>query len=218
MGEDLASWSERRRATRVPVRGTAILQSHAGALRGTVENLSRSGALLHVVAEPMHRDHELELRLIDGSGTISARTVRIEPDHARDGWRIAISFDRVDPAMRASIDASIDAALSAARRRPILVLDPDEPRRRRLMDRLVDRGMTPLAPRTPLETIDLLTRAQLQISVCMMTPGADLETVLADSFPWVTASAITDDVDATVTRAVETWATTPVARLGVAIG
>ncbi len=164
----------------------------------------------------MHRDHEIELRLIDGSGMISARTIRVEPD--RDRWQIAVAFDRVDPAMRSSIDASIDAALSAARRRPILVIDPDERRRLRLMDRLVDQGMTPLAPRTPLEMIDLLTRAQLQISVCMMTPTADLETVLADSFPWVTTSAITDDVDATVSRAVETWSTTPVARLGVAIG
>ncbi|CAN5776619.1 hypothetical protein BH11MYX3_BH11MYX3_18460 [soil metagenome] len=218
MGEGLASWSERRRAMRVPVRGTAILQSHAGALHGTVENLSRSGALLHVLGEPVHRDHELELRLIDGSGTISARTVRIEEDQVGAGWRIAVAFDRVDSAMRASIDASIDAALSAARRRPILVIDADDARRVRLMDRLIDRGMTPLAPRTPLEMIDLLTRAQLQISVCMMIPGADLETVLADSFPWVTTSAITDDVDATVSRALETWSTTPVARLGVAIG
>ncbi len=216
MGEDLASWSERRCAMRVPVRGTAVLHAHAGHLHGTVENLSRSGALLCVPSQPLHRDHEIELRLIDGSGMISARTIRIEPD--REGWRIAVAFDRVDGALRVSIDASIDAALSAARRRPILVIDTDEPRRQRLMDRLVDRGMTPLAPRTPLEMIDLLTRAQLQISVCMMTPFADLETVLADSFPWVTTSAITDDDDATVSRALETWATTPVARIGVAIG
>jgi hypothetical protein len=91
------------------------------------------------------------------------------------------------------------------------------PRRTRLIDRLVDRGMTPLAPRTPLETIELLTRGQLQISVCMLPPDTDLATVLADSFPWVTTSEITDDLDATVTRAIDTWSATPVARLGVAI-
>ena len=218
MGDHLASWAERRRAMRVPVRGVAVLHAHAGPLRGTVENLSHSGALLTVEAEPVAFDHEVELRLLDGSGTVSARTVRVEQLHPDAGWRIGVAFDRVEPAMRASIEASIDGAVSAARRRPILVIDANAPRRTRLIDRLVDRGMTPLAPRTPLETIELLTRGQLQISVCMLTAGTDLATVLADSFPWVTTSEITDDLDGTVTRAIDTWATTPVARLGVAIG
>ena len=217
MGDDLVSWSERRRAMRVPVRGTAVLHAHAGPVHGTVENLSRSGALLSVAAKPLELDHELELRLDDGCGTVRARTVRIEDAHPRQGWWIAVAFDRVELAMRESIDASIDAALSAARRRPILVIDAHEPRRTRLIDRLIDRGMTPLAPRTPLETIDLLTRAQLQISVCMVEAGTDLETMLADSFPWVTTSEITDDLDGTVARAIDTWSTTPVARLGAAI-
>jgi phosphatidylserine synthase len=53
----------------------------------------------------------------------------------------------------------------------------------------------------------------------MMPPGAsELAGVIADSFPWVTTSDITDDLDGTVARAIETWSTTPVARLGVAIG
>ena len=217
MGIDLASWSERRRSMRVPVRGTAVLQAHAGPVHGTVENLSHSGALLTVPARPSDDDHELELRLLDGGGTVGARTVRVES--RSDGYRVAVVFDRVDPAMRASIANAIEAALAAARHRPILVIDDPGPRRAELIDRLVDRGMTPLAPRTPLETIDLLTRTHLQISVCMLPPHrADLATVLADSFPWVTTSEITDDLGDTVARAVETWSTTPVARIGVAIG
>lgn len=217
MGVDLASWSERRRSMRVPVRGTAVVQAGAGPVRGTVENLSHTGALLFVPVRPLEDGHDLELQLIDGAGIVGARTVRVEP---RNGaFRVAVVFDRVDPAMRASIASAIEAALAAARRRPILVVDEPGPRRAELIDRLVDRGMTPLAPRTPLETIDLLTRTHLQISVCMLPPGrSDLASVLADSFPWVTTSEISDDLGDTVARAVETWQTTPVARIGVAIG
>ncbi|MBA3452482.1 MAG: hypothetical protein H0T42_05225, partial [Deltaproteobacteria bacterium] len=53
--------------------------------------------------------------------------------------------------------------------------------------------MTPLAPATPLDAIDLLTRAELHISVCLLAPGfgvgsTDLATSLSDSFPWVTTT------------------------------
>ncbi|MBL0219020.1 MAG: PilZ domain-containing protein [Myxococcales bacterium] len=203
---------------RVPVRGTAVLHAHAGPLHGTLENLSRSGALLQLETEPVDPDHELELALVDGRGTIGARTVRVEPAPRDQGWWLAVAFDRVDPEMRGSIEAAIETSLAAARERPILVIDSHEARRTRLIDRLVDRGMTPLAPRTPLETIELLNAAHLTISVCLLTRGADLEDVLADAFPWVTTSEITDDVEATVARAIDTWCATPNARFGIAIG
>jgi hypothetical protein len=38
-----------------------------------------------------------------------------------------------------------------------------------------------------------------------------------DSFPWVTTAEITDDIDASVARAILAWDETPFARLGVAI-
>jgi hypothetical protein len=213
----LSSWSERRRSMRVSVRGTAVVQAGHGPVRGTVENLSHSGALLAVPAWPVDQDHDLELQLHDGGGVVGARTVRIE---SRNGaYHVAVVFDRVDPAMRASIASAIEAALAAARLRPILVIDEPGPRRTQLIDRLIDRGMTPLAPRTPLETIDLLIRTNLQIDVCLLPPErSDLASVLADSFPWVTTSEISDDVGDSVARAIETWQTTPVARIGVAIG
>ncbi len=135
---------------------------------------------------------------------------------------IAVAFERVEPRIRAAIDTAIDHALSAAKRRPILVIDDQAQRRSTLIDRLVTEGMTPLAPRTPLEAIDLLTRSQLHISVCLLAPGfglasSDLATILSDSFPWVTTAQISDDLDDTTSRAVAAWAATPVARLGVAI-
>jgi len=222
MVDDQGSWAERRCAMRVPVRGIVVLHADHGSLHGTVENLSQTGALINVASEPGVLDHELELRLADGAGWLTARTVRVEQIAPRATWRIAVAFDRVEPEMTAAIEAAIVSAVSAARRRPILVIDDHAGRRTQLIDRLVDRGMTPLAPRTPLETIDLLTREQPQIGLCLLAPGfgvvsSELAGVLADSFPWVTTSEITDDLDHTVDRAVEVWSTTAGARLGTAI-
>ncbi|MGN6105854.1 MAG: PilZ domain-containing protein [Kofleriaceae bacterium] len=212
---------DRRRALRVPVRGIAVLHAELGPLHGSLENLSQGGALVNAPGYPVDRALEVELRLAEGRGWVTAHTVRLEPFAKR--WRVAVAFDRVEPAMRDAIDASIHAALSAARRRPVLVIDDRSERRASLIERLSDRGMTPLAPRTPLEAIDLLTRAQLHVSVCLLAPSfgvpsTDLAAILSDSFPWVTTAEISDDLDATAGRAFEAWSTTPVARIASAIG
>jgi CheY-like chemotaxis protein len=213
--------SDRRRAMRVPVRGHVVLHGELGRMHGTLENLSQSGALVSVASAPSDADIELELRLVDGNSRVSARTVRVEPS-PRSGVLLAVVFDRVEPAMRASIDASITSALTAARRRPILVIDDHQARRTKLCAALSKEGMTPLAPKTPLEAIDLLGRAQLHVSVCMLAPGfgvpsTDLASMLSDSFPWVTTTEITDDLVSTMDRVIEAWAATPVARIGAAI-
>ena len=226
MGEPI--WSERRYALRVPVRGAVVLYGETGSLRGTVENLSHGGALFSALSHPDDDAFDgggdplaLELRLAEGGGWVSGRTVRIERSSRR--CRVAVAFDRIDPAMHHAIEASILAARSAARRRPILVIDDHTERRDSLILRLVHRGMTPLAPNTPLEAIDLLTRSHLHVDVCLLAPGfgvprTDLAAILTDSFPWVTTTEISDDLDATAGRAVEAWATTPVARIATAIG
>lgn len=223
MGDASDPGAERRRALRVPARGTAVFHSTGqgdyGPLHGTLENLSRTGALVDVASRPHDDALDLELKLVEGSGWVSAHIVRVE--HAAKHVRIAVAFDRVDSATGAAIDASIQAALSAARRRAILVIDDRTERRASLIARLSDRGMTPLAPRTPLEAIDLLTRAQLHVSVCLLAPGfgvasTDLAALLSDSFPWVTTAEISDDLDATAGRAIEAWSTTPVARIATA--
>ncbi|MBX3158739.1 MAG: PilZ domain-containing protein [Deltaproteobacteria bacterium] len=215
---------ERRRAMRVPVRGVAVFTGGVhGPIHGVVENLSQTGALINFPTQfdGGSADFDIELRLAEGDGWVGARAVRREAAAKR--WRVAVAFERVDAAMREAIDASIHAALAAARRRPVLVIDDQHERRASLIERLSDRGMTPLAPRTPLEAIDLLTRAQLHVNVCLLAPGFgvpshDLAAVLSDSFPWVTTTMISDDLDATAHRAVAAWSETPVARLGAAIG
>jgi hypothetical protein len=212
---------DRRGALRVPVRGFAVLHADSGPgpLHGSLENLSRSGALLAVASKPPETNLELELRLSEGDGWVTARAVRVEaPKTPRGGWKLAVVFDRVAPEMRAAIDSAIEHALAAAKRRPVLIIDDQPYRRASLISRLASEGMTPLAPKTPLEAIELLARPQLHVSVCMLAPGfgvprTDLATILSDSFPWVTTAEISDDLDATASRAIAAWAETPVARL-----
>lgn len=213
---DLASWSERRSALRVPVRGVAVFYAEDGAMHGTIENLSSSGALFTVAGVPFEENIDVELKLGDETGWVSAKTVRIERTARR--WKIAVQFDRVDANMRTAIDGAIDHALRAAQRRPILVIDDRPSRRVNLATRLAARGMTPLAPRTPLEAIDLLTRTQLHVNVCLLAPSfgqsvAELRALVSDSFPWVTTAEISDDVELTVDRALEAWSGTDVARI-----
>ena len=47
-------------------------------MHGTIENLSSSGALVSVAGVPFDEDIDVELKLGDDSGWVSARTVRIE--------------------------------------------------------------------------------------------------------------------------------------------
>jgi hypothetical protein len=214
---DLASWSERRRALRVPVRGVAVFYGEDGAMHGRIENLSRSGALVSVAGVPSDdSDFDVELKLGVDSGWVSARTVRVERSPRR--YRIAVAFDRVEPPIGAAIEQAIESALRAAQRRPILVIDDHIARRVDIVTRLAERGMTPLAPHTPLEAIDLLTRTQLHVAVCLIAASfgqtvEQLRALISESFPWVSIAEISNDVEASTDRALEAWSRTDVARL-----
>lgn len=207
---------ERRRALRVPVRGGAVLYGSTGPLHGMIENLSQTGALVCVASRPLEDELDIELRLAEGGGWVVARIVRAQPGAL--GWRIAVAFERVDDSLRAAIDTSITSARGAAQRRRILVIDENSDRKRDLIARLSNQGMTPLAPTTPLEVMDLLSRSQLHVGVCLLAPGFgvpsnDLRAVLSDIFPWVSVAEITDDLEATTHQAIDTWNATPIARV-----
>jgi hypothetical protein len=196
------------------MRGVAVFHDETGARHGEIENLSSSGALVAIAGVPELANVELKLGI--DTGWVRARTVRVE------AHRIAVEFDHIEPALRASIEAAIEGALRAAARRPVLVVDGRNTRRHDLVSRLAARGMTPLAPRTPLEAIDLLTRAHLHVNVCLLAPSfgqstAELRALVSDSFPWVSTADISDDLEDTVDRALEAWSDTDVARLSTAI-
>jgi hypothetical protein len=212
--------SERRSALRVPVRGIAVFHAEDGAVHGTIENLSSSGALVSVRGVPTDKLQQIELKLGGETGWVKARTVRVERTARR--VRIAVAFDRVDDQLRGVIDSAIEHALRAAKRRPILVIDELLARGKELATRLAARGMTPFVPRTPLEAIDLLTRTQLHVNVIVFAPsfghsGDELRALVSDSFPWVSTAEISDDLEATVDRALEAWSGTDGARLASAI-
>nr|HEX4317370.1 PilZ domain-containing protein [Kofleriaceae bacterium] len=218
---------DRRGAVRVPVRGVAVV--HGGGLlgkrRGTIENLSRTGALIRVAAVGTAVGDELDVELrvpglVEGAACGGARV----PGRARrvDRGRVAVEFalDRMDDGTRDVLDVAIASAITAALRRPVLVLDDQPDRRRALSVRLIDRGMTPLAPGTPLEAIDML--AQLHVAVCLVSPfqaidAASFDAMVAESFPWVRTAAISDDLDATLARAAVAWSETDVGQLARAL-
>lgn len=84
--------------------------------------------------------------------------------------------------------------------RAILVLDDSGERRTHLMARLADRGLPSVAPKTPLEAIDLLSRSSPRLAlVAAETP---MHGFLADDFPWLNTAEITDDLDDTIDRVV----------------
>jgi len=205
----LAAWrvrmgdGERRLALRVPVHGSAICYGDALPVSGRIENLSRNGALLDIAGTPSGATLELELRVGTAVARITARPIRVERSARRT--KLALQFADLSADDRSVIESAIDDAVAAASRRPVRVLDDDHSRRRVLVAQLAEQGMTPLAPRTPLAAVDLLTNAQMAVCVALLAPsfGHSLEALeqLVADFPWVRATPITDDVDATVRRA-----------------
>ena len=216
MGDDV----ERRSALRVPVRGVAVCYGDNLPVRGTIENLSSSGALINLSGVPDGDSLELELKLGHTSGRVTARSVRVE--HLARRTRVALTFDHVDEHVRAAIDAAIDHAVIAAERRPVLVIDDNLRRRATLVALLESQGMAPVSARTPLDAIAVLTNPQLAVSVALLAPSFGhsidaLHHLVSDSFPWVCAAEISDDPYATLDRAQRAWSGTDIARLARAI-
>jgi hypothetical protein len=211
---------ERRAALRVPVQGIAICYGDPLPLRGTIENLSSSGALISISGTPTGDSLDLELKLGIHSGRVTARALRVERTPRRT--RLALRFDDLDDRVRAAIDAAIDHAVIAAERRPVLVIDDNVQRRAALLYALETQGMSPVAARTPLDAIAILTNPHLAVSVALLAPsfGHSLEALrhlVSDSFPWVRDAEITNDVFSTLERAHDAWCATDSARLAHAI-
>ena len=215
---DLASWSERRRALRVPVVASRCSTPRTARRTARSRTSRASGALVSVAGIPTDKSSTSSSSSVSTRGWVSARTVRVER-RPRSAGEIAVAVRSRRPRLRAR-DRCRDRSRAARRAAPA---DPRDrrPHRRAASSsstRLAARGMTPLAPRTPLEAIDLLTRTQLHVNVCLLAPSfgqttAELRALVSDSFPWVSTAEISDDVEATVDRALEAWSGTDVARL-----
>src|SRR4051794_39975987 len=113
---DLATWSERRRAMRVPVRGVAVFYGEEGGMHGRIENLSESGALVSLAgALASDGEVEIELKLGVDTGWVSARPVRVERGTRR--LHVAVEFAHLEESVRVAIETAIASALRAAQRR-----------------------------------------------------------------------------------------------------
>lgn len=207
--------SERRVARRVPVQGAVLLFNAGRAMRAKVENLSTTGALLSMSADPKSLG-DVELKLGIDSGRLPARTVRVERTPRRTF--VAVSFDNVDLHHRTTIDDAIDLARSNAKRRPIIVLDDNETRRSILVSHLRATGMTAFDPATPLEAFNALANAQLDGCVTLLAASfgqsvVGLRNVISETFPWAVTNVIGEDVESTVDRALASWGDTDIAQL-----
>ncbi len=212
--------SERRSRLRVPVQGVAVCYGDYLPMRGTIENLSSSGALINLFGTPEGDTLELELKLGHSSGRVTGRSVRVERGPSRT--RIALMFDQLDEHARAAIDAAIEHAMIAAERKPVLVIDDNLSRRSTLVALLESHGMTPIPASTPLDAIAVLINPQLAVSVALLAPSFGhsidaLNHLVSDSFPWVRAAEISDDPYASLDRAERAWSGTDIARLARAI-
>ncbi|MGE3762121.1 MAG: hypothetical protein AB7L94_07710 [Kofleriaceae bacterium] len=83
--------------------------------------------------------------------------------------------------------------------RYVIVVDDEAPRRDQLIDRLVAAGLTPLAPKTPLDSFELLSRTEPEHPVLVAPSFSE---AVADTYPGFDTHDITDDVDDTVSRAI----------------
>jgi hypothetical protein len=210
MGE-VVEGSERRHALRVPVQGVAVFYGAGRELRATIENLSITGALVSIPVDTTATIETVELELGVDADRFRARAVRVE--HSARRTRIAVEFEHVDARLRGVIDHAIGHALSNATRRPFVVFDGDATRRDLLVSRLRAFGMTALAPATPLEAFDRLANAQRNGCVALLGPSFDqsvigLRNVICETFPWAVTNVISDDLDATVDRALGAWGDT----------
>jgi hypothetical protein len=204
---------ERRRTPRAPAHGTAVLHGDHGVLYGAIEDLSLGGVLISATASaayPLDDTLDVELRLGARRSFVAiGHPVRVQTTDNR--LKIAIAFDRLPAMAEDVIGDEVEAALGAVHTRPVLIIDDDEPRRRRLATSIGALGMTPLVPRTPLEAIDLLSRARLHVAVCAVAetfadiPASALHAFLADGFPGVRTVAIGSDEAAVADRVLAIW-------------
>jgi hypothetical protein len=211
----IAASHERRRALRAPVHGMVVLRRHQAAVRGAIENLSLSGVLVrsHGDLGDVEAPDDLEVELRLPSARPMALTGRVVRCEVRDQalW-IAIRFEEVPADCEDTIEDQVVDAFVETRRRPVVVIEGQEERRRGLAEALRERRMTPLTPRTPLEAVDLLASPERHVEVCLVSArfgdlhAREIEAMIRECFPWVRiVLAAEDDAEVSAEHAQAVW-------------
>jgi hypothetical protein len=154
---------ERRRHYRAGIEAGAVIHASQMALRGRIVDLSLGGVRVRRVDENLPTPApgtaamvELEL---GGAGWV-AQDGRI---HRCDVGEIVIAFGPLAPEVEDLIEDEVLAAIEAARRPRMIVVDPSADRRRLVADKLRAAGCESYEAATPLEAIDLMERPRSHI-------------------------------------------------------
>lgn len=146
--------TDRRRHTRISLKGTAILLAGEHAVRGRIMNLAEGGFLATtLVTAPMQllgRIVDIELRLDDPL----AKWIRVEGKIVRiAGEQVAIEFNQPRPALVRLVEAMVVASRARMRVLSIVLIDGDIERRDVIAEGFRKVGCNVIEARTPLEAI-----------------------------------------------------------------
>lgn len=156
--------NERRRHYRAAVDASALIHAAAVVLRGRIIDLSLGGVRIRrtdesVPCPAIGSAAMVELEL-GQKGWIAqdGRIVRAALDE------VVVMFAPLAPEVEDRIEDEVLAALEAARRPRMMVVDPSAERRQRISQKLRAAGCESYEAATPLEAIDLLERPHHHIT------------------------------------------------------
>jgi len=176
--------TERRKHTRIALKGTAILLAGEHAVRARLVNLSQGGFLARTLVTPpmrlLGRSVDIELRLDDPLAQwnrLEGKIVRIGNDS------VAICLDATSALVRL-VDEMTDASRTRDRVISVILIDEDPSRRKLLGDAFRTVGCTLIDAATSLEAIVRLGESSFEPDVI----------AVADSIPAATANEMREFV------------------------
>lgn len=145
---------ERRRHSRIVLKGTAIVLVGEHAVRCRIGNLSEGGflgsTLITAPARLLGRTADIELRLDDPEARwirLEARIVRITAE------RIAVAFSQPRPALIRLVEAMTTASRVRHRRLVVFLIDPSSEQRQRMATAFAEVGCEVIEAASSLEAV-----------------------------------------------------------------
>jgi hypothetical protein len=192
---------ERRKHTRIALKGTAVLLAGEHAVRARIINLSEGGFFGSTLVTPprrlLGRSVDIELRLDDRLSEwnrLKGKIVRI------DNERLAICFDPTS-ALARLVDGMTVASRARDRVISVILIDEDTERRKVLAEGFQTVGCSLIEAATSLEAIVRLGESSFEpdvIAVADSIPAAtanEMREFVGRNHPHVKLVSITDVID-----------------------
>lgn len=180
---------DRRRHFRAKLDAGAIIHAAQVALRGTIIDLSLGGVRIRRADElapcpALGTEALVELEL-GGRGWVA------QPGHLLRGGigEVVVEFGPLAAGLEDRIEDEVLAAIEAARRPRLLVVDPSADGRRRIVAALAAAGCDSMEAATPLEALDAVDRCRGHLrgvaiaTRLTQTGGDELCDFLAQAYP-----------------------------------